>query len=193
MSLEQTLIKLQNSIHETLPTLELFMDEKTQPGSADCEKLQKQLQALQEQVSVFKYLKTTKEISPSFGLHSKISEVAAPKQETIIEPTVKTETPPVTIETKAEPEIQVNTEPVSASGSGNAKKLEITLNQKFQFINDLFNQNATEYSLAIDQLNNSENWDDADSYIQSLKSIYNWKDANENFKRLKELTKKRFE
>ncbi len=193
MSLEQTLIKLQNSIHETLPTLELFMDVKTQPGSSDCEKLQKQLQALQEQVSVFKYLKTTKEISPSFGLHSKISEVVVPKQETNTETTVTVDIPPVKEEIKAEPETL--SEPVSTNVSGNSssKKLEITLNQKFQFINDLFNQNATEYGLAIDQLNASENWDDADTYIQSLKSIYNWKDANENFKRLKELTKKRFE
>lgn len=194
MSLEQTLKRVQHLIHETLPNLELFVDGNVQPGSEDCEKLQMQLFRLQEQLSVFKHLKANKEVSPSFDLHAKISESVASRNETEVEIKAVTEE-----HKQASPESEVlpspyeiNTASEQKTGSTSIKKLEITLNQKFQFINDLFNQNAKEYEMAIDQLNNCAGWDDADIYINSLKSIYNWKDANENFKRLKELTKNRF-
>jgi preprotein translocase subunit YajC len=182
MSLEQTLNKLQSTIHETLPNLELFVDGTVQPSSQDCENLQKQLQKLQEHLNVFKYLKTNKEISPSFGIHSKVSEVIKQEEQTKIAEPIKETELRSPIELVATPEL-----------NHEAKKLEITLNQKFQFINELFNQNATEYGLAIDQLNECATWQDADSYLLSLKSVYNWKDANETYKRLKEITKKRFE
>ena len=75
---------------------------------------------------------------------------------------------------------------------GPSKKLEISLNEKFRFINELFQQNATEYGLAIDQLNNCTNWADAESYLLGLKSVYDWKDQNESYKRFRELSKNRF-
>lgn len=191
MSLEQTLNKLQGIINETLPELELFVDSNVQPSSRDCENLQIHLQRLQEQLSVFKYLKTHKEISPSFGIHSKISEVAT-QNNPVAEPLTKIEKEvianEVVEEKHEEPIIDKKNSPPSST-----KKLEVSLNQKFQFINELFNQNATEYSSAIDQLNQCENWADADSYLLSLKGVYNWKDANETYKRLREISKKRFE
>lgn len=194
MSLEQTLNKLQNAIHETLPNLELFVDGSVQPSSHDCENLQQQLQKLQDHLSVFKYLKANKEISPSFGIHSKISEVIATRTDVVAEDVIKQEEQPVKTEVKVEKEMHVPVELTSTPEQDHqSKRMEITLNQKFQFINELFNQNATEYGLAIDQLNESASWQDAEVYLLSLKSVYNWKDANETFKRLKELTKKRFE
>lgn len=194
MSLEQTLNKLQNAIHETLPNLELFVDGSVQPSSNDCENLQNQLHKLQEHLSVFKYLKANKEISPSFGIHSKISEVIATRSDVVAEEVIKQEEQSVKTEVKVEKEIHIPAETLPTPETNHeAKRMEITLNQKFQFINELFNQNATEYGLAIDQLNECASWQDADTYLSSLKSVYNWKDANETFKRLKELTKKRFE
>lgn len=191
MSLEQTLNKLRGIINETLPELELFVDSNVQPSSGDCENLQKKLNCLQEQLSVFKYLKTHKEISPSFGIHSKVSGAAI-----ISEPTTelkpKTETAPIENEVLKTPENKI-AETISETKKPEPKKLEISLNQKFQFINELFMQNATEYSLAIDQINQCENWADAETYLMSLKSVYNWKDTNETHKRLKELSKKRFD
>jgi hypothetical protein len=192
MSIDHTLSKLQSIIHETLPNLELFVDSNIQPSSKDCENLQQQLFHLQEHLSVFKHLKTNKEISPSFGIHSKVSDSlasnpeviteAVTKPEVLVEP-VKIVTPPVTEnipETKTEPKKE-------------SKEMEISLNQKFQFINDLFDQNATEYAHAVSQLNDCSNWADADSYLLSLKSAYNWKDSSESYKRLKEIAKKRFD
>jgi uncharacterized membrane protein len=194
MNLEQTLNKLQSTIHETLPNLELFVDGTVQPSSQDCENLQKQLQKLQEHLSVFKYLKTNKEISPSFGIHSKVSEVIATRTDVVAEEVIKQEEQTKVAEPIKETELRSPIELVATPALNHeAKKLEITLNQKFQFINELFDQNATEYGLAIDQLNECTTWQDADSYLLSLKSVYNWKDANETYKRLKEITKKRFE
>jgi len=191
MSLEQTLNKLRGIINETLPELELFVDGNVQPSSNDCENLQKHLNGLQEQLSVFKYLKTNKEISPSFGIHSKVSEASIQSNPTI-ESAPKNE--PVIVESKIVEPIETKiVETVSETKKTGSKKLEISLNQKFQFINELFMQNATEYNSAIDQLNQTENWADAESYLYSLKSVYNWKDDNETHKRLKELSKKRFE
>ncbi len=187
MNIEQTLGKLQDLIHDTLPNLELFVDGNVQPSSADCENLQRQLFDLQGKLSVYKHLKTHTEISPSFGIHSKVSEASFVKEEIKVTETLKESTPEVL---KA---AAYDTTANETKSDDDHKKLEITLNQKFQFINELFNQNATEYGLAVDQLNNCANWADAESYLLGLKSVYDWKDQNETYKRLKELCKKRFD
>lgn len=187
MSIEQTLSKLQTIIHDTLPNLELFVDGNVQPSSDDCDNLQKQLCELQDKLSVYKHLKTHKEISPSFGLHAKVSEAVKKHEEVIVTEELKKEEP-VVVKTEI-PEVKK----VEIKQETSSKKLEISINQKFQFINELFNQNAGEYNLAVDQLNNCENWADAESYIMGLKSVYNWKDMSETYKRFKELAKKRFE
>ncbi len=194
MSLEQTLKKVQNLIHETLPNLELFVDENVQPGSDDCDKLQMQLFRLQEQLSVFKYLKASREVSPSFGIHAKISESVIANTEPLTD-SKQVEEENKTSVTESIPQNTNNITPETSTlkkENFSAKKLEITLNQKFQFINDLFGQNAKEYELALDQLNNCASSEDAEIYLNSLKTIYSWKDNNENYKRLKELTKNRF-
>src|SRR5687767_5507301 len=95
MSIDQTLGKLQNIIHETLPNLELFVDSNVQPSSLDCENLQKQLCELQDKLSVYKHLKTHKEISPSFGIHSKVSEASIKTEEIKATEELKQEAPPV--------------------------------------------------------------------------------------------------
>jgi hypothetical protein len=142
---------------------------------------------LQDKLSIYKYLKIHKEISPSFGIHAKVSEAVKKHEEVIVTEELKKEEPVIT---KVEiPEVKKTETKHDVS----SKKLEISINQKFQFINELFNQNAGEYSSAIDQLNNCENWADADSYLMGLKSVYNWKDHSETYKRFKELAKKRFE
>ncbi|MDZ4665817.1 MAG: hypothetical protein SGJ15_13140 [Bacteroidota bacterium] len=186
MNIEQTLGKLQDLIHETLPNLELFVDGNVQPSSTDCENLQRQLFDLQGKLSVYKHLKTTTEISPSFGIHSKVSEASFVKEEIKVTEDLKESTPEVL---KASSYDTLTNE---YKNEGNHKKLEISLNQKFQFINELFQQNATEYGLAIDQLNNCANGADAESYLLSLKSVYDWKDQNDTYKRLRELCKHRF-
>ncbi len=186
MNIEQTLGKLQDLIHETLPNLELFVDGNVQPSSTDCENLQRQLFDLQGKLSVYKHLKTTTEISPSFGIHSKVSEASFVKEEIKVTEVLKESTPEML---KAATYDTIANE---YKNEGPSKKLEISLNEKFRFINELFQQNATEYGLAIDQLNNCTNWADAESYLLGLKSVYDWKDQNESYKRFRELSKNRF-
>ena len=74
MALDKILSKLQLQIKEIVPTIELFVDDTIQPSVNDCEALQQQLIALQESLIIYKYSKLEKEISPSFNIHSKVSE-----------------------------------------------------------------------------------------------------------------------
>lgn len=70
--------------------------------------------------------------------------------------------------------------------------LNIGVNDKFRFIKELFEGNAQEYSIAVNQLNNIINKQEAQLYIDSLKKIYRWQDDNECFISFIEITNKRF-
>ena len=52
----------------------------------------------------------------------------------------------------------------------------IGINEKFQFINELFEGNTNEYTAAINQLNNYTSFTEAESYLNSIKEIYKWKE-----------------
>ncbi|MCC6691283.1 MAG: hypothetical protein IT235_07090 [Bacteroidia bacterium] len=54
----------------------------------------------------------------------------------------------------------------------------IGINEKFQFINELFEGNMNEYTAAISQLNNYASLAEAQSYLNSIMEIYKWKDGN---------------
>ncbi len=59
----------------------------------------------------------------------------------------------------------------------------IGINEKFQFINDLFEGNMNEYTAVINQLNNYGSFYDAEIYLNSIKDIYRWKDDDEMFQK----------
>lgn len=75
------------------------------------------------------------------------------------------------------------TQPVAKAEKAAEKKTEaisdihtaIGINEKFQFINELFEGNTNEYSAAINQLNNYTSFSEAESYLNSIKEIYKWK------------------
>jgi hypothetical protein len=71
-------------------------------------------------------------------------------------------------------------------------KLNININDKFRFINELFSGNANEYQMAIEQLNTTTNIHEANVFLNGLKDIYAWKDDNELVKNLMSLVAKRF-
>ena len=73
-----------------------------------------------------------------------------------------------------------------------AKKLEVNLNDKFRFINELFKQNQLEYTIAIEQINTIDSWAEINQYLNSLKNIYGWNEENEAVKRIFLLAKGRF-
>ncbi|MBI2269368.1 MAG: hypothetical protein HYU69_03325 [Bacteroidetes bacterium] len=52
----------------------------------------------------------------------------------------------------------------------------IGINEKFQFINELFEGITNEYTAAVNQLNNYTSFTEAESFLNSIKEIYKWKD-----------------
>lgn len=196
MVLEKALAKIQDKIDELAPTLELFLEESIQPSVADCERLQALLNQLEEHLAVYKYHKNDKELSPSFNLHAKVSEVISEPQnrsEEITEIIISTEEVPILdsineVVVTVEPE-QRSVETTSTSSFG---PLSIAINDKFRFINELFRQNASEYNIAMEQLNTLNSWIDSEIYIDSLRGIYGWREESDVYKRLCFLVKKRF-
>jgi len=54
----------------------------------------------------------------------------------------------------------------------------VGINEKFQFINELFEGILNEYNAAMNQLNNYPSYNDAEAYLNSVKAIYKWDDEN---------------
>ncbi len=71
-------------------------------------------------------------------------------------------------------------------------KIAISINDKFRFINELFDSNAEEFNVAIEQLNSLTSLNDYNTFIEGLQSIYLWKETNEVVKHFYTITKKRF-
>lgn len=191
MSIDKVLHKIQVQIKELAPTLELFVDPTIQPTVSDCEKLQCQLNHLQEQIAVYKHSKLNKELSPSFNLHAKVSE-----KEVVIE---KAKEPEVTLKEeshKQEVEVELKeliVESLAEEPVFHHKSISVGINDKFRFINELFAQNAPEYSIAIEQLNTVRSWHDAETYLNSLGNLYEWNETHEIVKQFYSLVRKRFD
>jgi len=192
MPLEKVLQKIKGEIKDLAATLELFLDDTIQPSVKDCEQLQTQLNALQENTAIYKYNKLNKEISPSFNIHVKVSQNESVEPRTkanfIEEGEEKSEATPVE---------QRIFDPEILQAAENKQKiyanLVINLNDKFRFINELYAQNTSEYHIALEQLNTLKNWLDTEIYLNSLKSLYEWDGNDEVVKYFYQIVKKRFE
>jgi len=189
MSLEKVLQKIHGEIKDLAPSLELFLDETIQPSVDDCEKLQKQLTELQENVSIYKYNKLNKEISPSFNIHAKVSQ-----KENEVKPVRAAEEKEKTRNTENSEDAHLSDEHTPQPSSRKRyPNLAINLNDKFRFINELFAQNNSEYHIALEQINNLKNWSDTEIYLNSLKNLYEWRDNAEVVKYFYRVVKKRFD
>jgi hypothetical protein len=72
-------------------------------------------------------------------------------------------------------------------------KAAIGINEKFLFINKLFDGNSTEYNLAIERINNSGSLSAAGQIIDGeLLPKYNWEKASAPVKEFMELVERRF-
>ena len=71
-------------------------------------------------------------------------------------------------------------------------KAAIGINEKFQFINELFEGNMKEYNVAIDQINNFISRSEAESYLANLQEVYKWSDENPIAANFLELVERRF-
>ncbi len=71
-------------------------------------------------------------------------------------------------------------------------KASIGINEKFQFINELFEGNMKEYNCAVDQINSFASHAEAESYIGNLENVYKWQADNHVAENFKELVQRRF-
>ena len=198
---------LLKQLHLSLEQLKLAIDKFEKHPSPSTEYAKQLHLAIFESsklVSAYLVLKEHKDVSPDLNLHVKLMNIQTQeekplivepiKQNVVIEPTVEVIKEEVKI---IEPkESIVETVYPQLTDEKVAKielpKIMIGLNDKFRFINELFAANATEYNIAIEQINSIHSLDDLNSYLKGLKSIYNWKDDNEVVKNLYILAQKRF-
>lgn len=71
-------------------------------------------------------------------------------------------------------------------------KSVIGINEKFQFINELFEGSMNEYNVALDQINNFSSLNEAITYLANLKEVYKWNSENPIAINFQELVERRF-
>lgn len=71
-------------------------------------------------------------------------------------------------------------------------KSAIGINDKFAFINELFDGNLREYNENIETLGGFKTLPQAQEYLDLLRRRYNWNSASDAFKRIKELVEKQY-
>jgi len=80
-----------------------------------------------------------------------------------------------------------------SSGGSSDLKVAIGVNERFTFVNDLFNKDVGAFDKAIRVLNEKTSFEDAEGYIRSeLASNYSWKEEDPNVNIFMEIVKKRF-
>jgi len=188
MAVEKILQKIKVQIAELSGTLESFVDQTIQPSVEDCDRLRMQMNALLEDLAVYKYRKLNNEISPSFNIHAKVSARVS-ETNTADEP----EQTQTAISPPEKPADVIKSEIKNSETNKLGSPLLIGINDKFRFINELFSQNNSEYNIVLEQLTNLHTWPETDLYLNSLKNVYGWKDSNEVVKYFYSLVKKRFD
>ncbi len=68
----------------------------------------------------------------------------------------------------------------------------IGLNQKFLFMNDLFEGENNHYKEAINNLNNFASYIEADEYINTLRARHNWESSSNTLKEFLDLVERRY-
>jgi hypothetical protein len=185
MALDKILHKIKTQISDLTGTMEAFVDETVQPSAEDCEKLRRQMNDLLECLAVYKHFKHDKEISPSFHIHAKISEMSPTDGNSMHEQARDI------VKSQAEEEEEED-QYIEKPKAQPSKPLLIGINDKFRFINELFGQNNSEYNIVMEQINNLNNWQETEIYLHSLKNVYGWQDNSEVVKFFYSLVKNRF-
>ncbi|MCX6286939.1 MAG: hypothetical protein NTY96_07480 [Bacteroidetes bacterium] len=144
-----------------------------------------------------------------------LMEIQAPPEQTAeppvrttipMRPVVKKETPSKHPAKAAELELFTSEEPVFNIKLKEARekslgpkisrhesfKASIGINDKFMFINELFDGNLREYNESVETLSGFKTLPQAQEYLDLLRRRNNWNSASNAFKRIKELVEKRY-
>jgi hypothetical protein len=184
--------QLNSSLHDLKKAIEDF-EKHQSPGYIIAEQLHYAITQTNKLVSTYLVLNEHKEISSEIESHLTTTHVVSVAEVIEVEK-VKIEVPVEVIELQnlvLEPIQSVEIKPEELE-KGNLPKLNININDKFRFINELFSGNANEYQMAIEQLNATTNIHEANVFLNGLKDIYAWKEDNELVKSLMSLVVKRF-
>ena len=179
---------------------------------AEIDHVLKETEQLARILSAYRFLTEHKEISNDINVHMKIMDVVNKQEEAKAElkETIKPQEPVAKPEELVKPvakeeEIKmVNAEKTIETTAKqdisevpiinpSLKKIEFGLNDKYRIINELFDHNNAEFTTAINQLNMTHSWEDAENYLDSLKSVYSWKSELPLVKTLYAITQKRFQ
>lgn len=192
--------QLQTSLQELKTAIDKF-EKHPSPSTQYAEQLHTAIHQSNKLVSAYLVLKEHKDVSPDLNLHLKLMNVPTAeekaaivepiKEQVVIEPVKEIVKP---IEVIKEPVIEKVIEPI-VEIKPQAKefpKMAININDKFRFINELFDSNATEYNIAVEQMNSVNSLNEMMSYLKGLTSIYEWKEDSEVVKNLFALAQKRF-
>lgn len=71
-------------------------------------------------------------------------------------------------------------------------KKAISIAKKFEYINSLFNKDASHYDQVIHNMNHSSDLKEAWKLFATAKQIYNWDDEDKNYLELADLIRRRF-
>jgi len=71
-------------------------------------------------------------------------------------------------------------------------KTAISINEKFMFINELFDGNLREYNETVETLNGFKTLDQAADFLDLMRKKNFWNTGSNAFKKLKELVERRF-
>lgn len=196
--------QLHTSLQELKAAIEKF-EKHPSPSTQYAEQLHTAIHSTNKLVSAYLVLKEHKDISPDLNLHLKLMNVpTSEEKKAIIEPMkeqivvesklsdIKAEVKFADVAKEPVPEKTIPHESEVKQGTKEFPKMSININDKFRFINELFASNATEYNIAIEQINTIHSVDELNSYLKGLTSIYMWKEDNEIVKTLFSLAKKRF-
>jgi hypothetical protein len=203
MQTDLLLKQLQSSLAELKISIEKF-EKHPSPSTQYAENLHLSIQQTNKLVSAYVVLKEHKDVSPDLNLHLKImNEQQAEEKMVVLDSKAE-----VNQVTNFAPKVTEDVNSREVAAKPDVEKLEIAeevkverklipkivinLNDKFRVINELFAANATEYNIAIEQIDAVTSKNDLENYLNGLQSIYNWNDDNEVVKTFFSLAKKRF-
>lgn len=192
--------QLQTSLQELKTAIDKF-EKHPSPSTQYAEQLHTAIHQSNKLVSAYLVLKEHKDVSPDLNLHLKLMSVPTPAEkaaivepiieQVIVEP-IKEEVKIIEVVEKViVEEVKVPVEEAK-SVTKDYPKIAININDKFRFINELFASNATEYNIAIEQINAVSTLVELNNYLTGLQSIYSWSDDHETVKNLYVLAQKRF-
>lgn len=145
--------------------------------------LLKKTEKLYKSLLILQFLSKNHSLDSDFNVHVKIMQASEIKKEVVNE-IKENSAPEITIES-----IKPVEEELEPRG---LKKMEIGINDRYRFINELFQHNNAEFNAAVQQINSTTSWEETQQYLQSILLLYQWKEDSILVKSFFAAAKKRF-